>query len=123
MAIVLPLLLLLVFAIGEFGMMYVQWSTLTNAAREGAREGALFRGTSCDAITVKSDIANKVSAYMTSSGINVATVSTTSSGECGGSGNPVTVAATVPYQFAVLPALAGLQSSVTLSANSVMRNE
>jgi len=33
MAIVLPLLLTLMFAIGEFGIMFTQYQTLINAAR------------------------------------------------------------------------------------------
>ena len=51
MAIVLPLLLLLVFGIGEFGVAFTRWNSLTNAVREGAREGVVFR-TPCNAAAV-----------------------------------------------------------------------
>ena len=123
MAIVLPLLLMLVFAIGEFGIAFTQWQTLTNAAREGARTGVLFRGGSCASATVKGQISAIVATYMAASGIQTNSVATTSSGECSGSGTPLTVTAQLPYTFAALPGLAGLESSITLSATSTMRNE
>ena len=123
MAIVLPLLLTLVFAIGEFGIAFTQWQTLINAAREGARTGVLYRGSSCTAATVKTEISTAVNAYMINSGITAGTLTTTSTGECGGAGTAVTVTAQVPYTFAALPLLAGLQSNITLSSTSTMRNE
>jgi Flp pilus assembly protein TadG len=123
MALVLPLLLTLVFAIGEFGIAFTQWQTLINAAREGARTGVLFRGAACVPATVKTDVANTVADYVTKSGIAIGDLTTTSSGECAGSGTELTVTSQVPYAFAALPGLAGLQSSITLSASSTMRNE
>jgi Flp pilus assembly protein TadG len=123
MAIVLPLLLCLVFAIGEFGLMYTQWQTLTNAAREGARQGVVFRGTNCVAGTVQTEIQDAVSTYMVNTGVATASITTTSTGACTGSGTQLVVTAQVPYSFAALPGLAGLQSSITLSATSTMRNE
>jgi Flp pilus assembly protein TadG len=123
MAIVLPLLLTLMFAIGEFGIMFTQYQTLINAAREGARTGVLFRGATCAAATVKTQIATTVNSYMVGSGIQTGALTTTSSGECGGAGTPLVVTSAVPYSFAALPGLAGLQSSITLSARSTMRNE
>jgi Flp pilus assembly protein TadG len=123
MAIVLPLLLMLVFAIGEFGLMYQQWQTLTNAAREGARTGVVFRGTGCAAGTVQTEIENAVDTYMTNTGVSLGAITTTSTGICAGSGTTLQVTAQVPYSFGALPGLAGLQSSITLSATSTMRNE
>ena len=123
MAIVLPLLLMLMFAIGEFGIMFTQYQTLINATREGARTGVLFRGTSCAAGTVKTQIATAVNDYMVGTGIPTGSITTTSSGECAGAGSQLVVRAEVPYAFAALPGLAGLQSNITLSARSTMRNE
>lgn len=123
MAIVLPLLLMLTFAIGEFGIAFTQWQTLTNAAREGARAGVVFRGPACNAATVKTQIQQTVDAYVIASGLSTGAVSTTSNGECLGTGNPLTVNASAPYQFQMLPGLTGMGSLVTLSATSVMRNE
>jgi Flp pilus assembly protein TadG len=123
MAIVLPLLLTLVFAIGEFGLMYQQWQTLTNAAREGARTGVVFRGANCVAGTVQTEIQTAVSTYMANTGVALGAITTASSGVCAGSGTQLQVTAQVPYSFAALPGLAGLQSDITLSATSTMRNE
>jgi Flp pilus assembly protein TadG len=123
MAIVLPLLLMLVFAVGEFGLMYQQWQTLTNAAREGARTGVVFRGTSCASGTVQTEIENAVSTYMANTGVSLGAITTNATGVCAGSGSTLQVTAQVPYSFAALPGLAGLQSSITLSATSTMRNE
>ena len=44
MVFVLPLLILLVFAIAQFGLMFSRWLTLSNAVREGARDGVAFAG-------------------------------------------------------------------------------
>ncbi len=123
MAIVLPLLLMLVFAIGEFGIAFTQYQTLINSAREGARTGVLFRGSSCVAATVKTQISTTVSSYMVASGVPTSAITTVSSGECAGAGTQLIVNTQVPYTFAALPLLAGLQSNVTLSARSTMRNE
>ena len=125
MALVLPLLLILIFAIGEFGVAFTQWQTLTNAAREGARVGVLFRGPSCNAGTVAGEIQQTVDDYVEASGLTTGDVSLTPapSGVCGGSGTPLTVSARVPYEFQMLPGLAGLQPQITLGATSVMRNE
>ncbi len=123
MAIVLPLLLMLMFAIGEFGIAFTQYQTLINATREGARTGVLFRGASCVAGTVKTDISTTVGNYMVAAGVPTGTITTTSTGECAGAGTQVVVTSLVPYTFAALPGLAGLQSDVTLSARSTMRNE
>lgn len=123
MAIVLPLLLMLIFGIGEFGLMFTQWQTLTNAAREGARIGVVFRGASCAAATVQSEITTAVQNYMTNTGVDTATITTTSTGACAGSGTQLQVTAQLPYAFGALPGLAGLASSITLSATSTMRNE
>ncbi len=123
MAIVLPLLLTLIFAIGEFGMMYTQWQSLTNAAREGARVGVVWRGTNCVPATVTTEIQNAVNQYMVNTGVPTSTITTTATGVCTGSGTTLRVSAQVPYAFAALPFLAGLQSSINLGASSTMRNE
>jgi len=125
MAIVLPLLLMLTFAIGEFGVAYTRWQTLTNAAREGARVGIVFRGPGCNAGTVTAEIEQAVERYVAASGIDASDVALTPAptGVCGGTGTPLTVNARVPYQFTVLPGLAGLETDITLAAISVMRNE
>lgn len=48
---ILPIFLILVFAIVDFGMGLYSWITVTNAAREGARLGTV--GATKDAITAR----------------------------------------------------------------------
>jgi Flp pilus assembly protein TadG len=122
MAFVLPLLLLLVFAIGDFGIAYTRWNSLTNAVREGARVGVVFR-TPCNAGAVTTEIQNTVSNFAASAGLDGASIVTTTAGVCGGTGTQLTITATAPYNYIAMSALAGLAPSINLSARTVMRNE
>ncbi len=118
--IVFPLMLLLVFGIGEFGIAFTQWNSLTNAVREGARTGVVFR-TPCDSAAVTNSIETTVSNFANSSGLTG--ITSTVTGACTGTGTPLTVTGTVPYNYIALSALAGLAPSKNLSARTVMRNE
>ena len=122
MAIVLPLLLTVVFAIGDFGVAYTRWSSLTNATREGARAGVVFRAP-CNAAAVQTEIETTLTNFAASSGLDGAGITTTVTGACGGTGTPLTVQATSPHTYLALSALAGLAPTTGLSARSVMRNE
>lgn len=55
-ALVLPLLLLLLFGIVEFGIVYLQYNTIANAAREGARAGIIPPTESCDTACVDAKV-------------------------------------------------------------------
>lgn len=120
--IVFPLMLLLVFGIGEFGISYTRWNSLTNAVREGARVGVVFRSP-CDVGPVTTLIETTVANFANSSGIDTASLTTTVTGVCTGTGTQLTVNATVPYDYIALDALAGLAPSTNLTARTVMRNE
>ena len=122
MALVLPLLLLLVFGIGDFGIAYTQWNSLTNAVREGARVGVVFQ-TPCDPATVTTTIENTVSNFAASSGLNGAGIVTTVTNPCAGTGSQLTVRSTFPYNYIAMAALAGLAPTINLTAQTVMRNE
>ena len=122
MTIVLPLLLLLVFTAADFGVSFTRWNSLTNAVREGALRGGVFRAP-CDTGTIRKFIETTVSDFANSSGIDPANIDTTVNGACAGTGTQLTVTATVPYNYVGLSALAGLAPSTDLSARSVMRNE
>jgi Flp pilus assembly protein TadG len=121
MVFVTPLLMMLMFGIAEFGVAFGQWQTLSNAAREGARAGIVFR-VPCNAGAVHTDIVTAVTIAAASMGISAPNVST-DGGECAGSGTSLEVNATVPYTFQVLPGLSGVPANITLVAKSVMRNE
>jgi len=120
--IVFPLMLLLVFGIGEFGISYTHWNSLTNAVREGARVGVVFRAP-CDAGPVTALIETTVSDFANSSGVDPTNITTAVTGVCTGTGTQLTVTSTVPYDYIALSALAGLAPSTNLSARTVMRNE
>ncbi len=120
--IVFPLMLMLVFGIGEFGISYTRWNSLTNAVREGARTGVVFRAP-CNAGTVTTLVETTVSNFANSSGLDPATINTVVTGACTGTGTQLTVTGTVPYDFIALDALAGFAPSTNLNARTVMRNE
>jgi len=115
-------LLLLVFGIGEFGIAYTRWNSLTNAVREGAREGVVFRNP-CNAGAVTTLIENTVENFSNSSGLDTTSINTTVVGACTGTGTQLTVTSTAPYNYLALSALAGLGPTMNLNARSVMRNE
>jgi Flp pilus assembly protein TadG len=120
--IVLPLMLVLTFAIAEFGISFTRWNSLTNAVREGARVGVVFR-TPCVAGAVTTLVQATVSDFADSSGIDPANITTTVTGSCGGTGSQLTVISTVPYDYVAVAALAGFAPNTNLSARTVMRNE
>ena len=120
--VVLPLMLLLIFGIAEFGISFTRWNSLTNAVREGARVGVVFRSP-CDMGPVETLVKNTVSDFADSSGIDPAEITTDVNGACSGTGTQLTVTSEVPYDFLVLDALAGFAPNVKMSARTVMRNE
>ncbi len=120
--IVLPLMLMLTFGIAEFGISFTRWNSLTNAVREGARAGVVFR-TPCVAGAVTNLVQATVADFADSSGIDPANITTTVTGACGGTGSQLTVTSTVPYDYVAVAALAGFAPSTNLSARTVMRNE
>lgn len=63
MALTLPLLLLVVFGIIDFGFMFQRYESVTNAAREGARLGVLPDYTAAEA-------QNRALDYLRASGLN-----------------------------------------------------
>jgi Flp pilus assembly protein TadG len=67
-ALTLPLLLLLVLGIIEFGFLFQEYEVVTNATREGARIAALMpsAGYSTD------DVKTRVTDYLTASGLKLA---------------------------------------------------
>ena len=70
MVIVLPLLLMILFGIMEFGVVFGRWQTVTNAAREGARTAVMFR-TDCDATAVSTEVKDVVKSYAAGIGITL----------------------------------------------------
>ena len=69
LALTLPLLLLVVFGVFDFGFLFQRYEVVTNAAREGARVGVLPGYALTDA-------ENRALAYLTAGGVGGASVST-----------------------------------------------
>lgn len=77
LALTLPLLLLVVLGIFDFGFMFQKFEVVTNAAREGARVGVLPDYTPTDAV-------NRALQYLDSGGLGGPGVTTVAPGSCGG---------------------------------------
>jgi Flp pilus assembly protein TadG len=124
MVFVLPLLILIVFAIAQFGLMFSRWLTLSNAVREGARHGVTFRGTvaECNAQSpsLTNQVKSKVVSYAQAGGMPLQTSAVTVSGACAGPGTQLTVDATYPFTLNIPFADV---NPVLLSYSSAMRNE
>lgn len=121
--IVLPLLLMLLFATIEFGVLFGKWQTLSNAAREGARTAVVFRR-GCNVAAVTSEVRTRVREYAAPMGITLSDADIAVSGVCGSSDTSSTINIQIPYTFQVLQNLsAGVSPTINLLGRSVMRNE
>jgi Flp pilus assembly protein TadG len=120
---ILPALIVMLFGILEFGVLFYQWQTLSNAAREGAREAIVFRK-NCDASAVQSLIEQTVIDYADSANIAVTPSDISITGSCTGSGEPLRVEVSHDFGFFVLPGfISQLTPTITLVGTSEMRNE
>ena len=123
MVIVMPVLLMMLFAVAEFGVIFARWQTLTNAAREGARTAVVFRAP-CAAGTVDTEVRQVVRDYAAASGITLVDSDIGVSGTCGGLDSDSVVDVSHIYTFVVLPRLAAsLSPDVDLATSATMRNE
>ena len=130
MVIVVPVLFLLLFGIAEFGIAFARWQTLSNAAREGARVGVVFRDpATCNAAVVQAQVATTVANYAALMGMVVGPGSITTTGACAGTGTPVSVQVTFPHSFTVIPNLQNLfgggsvPAVLNIATAATMRNE
>ena len=96
MVAVIPLFLLLMFAIVDFGMGFYSWITVTNAAREGARIGAV----GADSATITQRVQD------TAGSLNNPNLTISVSNAKGASGE--TVGVTVNYQYQLITPLSSL---------------
>lgn len=134
-AIILPLLVLLVFGIIEFGFALYDKAMITNASREGARQGTVYRSDniigSYSPLT-DAQIEDVVKNYLEKSG-KTFLVTFNPAGSSAktvvfplrrDSGDLLYVTVTYHYDFLVLPNfIAKLIGGVDLSAQTVMRME
>jgi Flp pilus assembly protein TadG len=130
-ALVLPMLLLLVFGIIEFGRAWNARQVLTDAAREGTRTMVVSEILPTDASVALAEASIRQGVRMAlargSLDTTAATVITLSGLTKGSrTGTPASVAISYPYRFNTLGKLLKWttgQSNITLRTTFVMRNE
>ena len=115
-AVVVPILIVLVFGMIEFGRLMMVEQILTNAARVGAREGSLPG-------TGTSDVTTAVNNYMTNSGLSGQTTTVSPDPSTANPGDAITVTVSIPFNnVSWLPVPMWLGGK-TLSASVVMAKE
>ena len=128
MAVVLPLLLLVIFAIFETSIAFYRWLNVNSAAREGARVATLDRLT-CNPTLVRSEVDQVVARVLGAAGLAADRLD--AQGLCQPSlpGNPAftDVRVVVEHELAVLPSFGrwfggSLGPTLDLSGRSLMRN-
>jgi Flp pilus assembly protein TadG len=118
-AVVMPILLLIVAGIIDFGMMFRTYEAVENAAREGARVGVLPGYADVD-------VQSRVDAYLTASGLtgtHATTVQNVTVATTAGTFTARSVTLSYTYNFVVLPGFGTKFGSIDLKARSVMRTE
>ena len=128
-ALALPLMLVLVTGVFDFGMAFQQYEVVTNAAREGARLGSLGAGYSSDSIRARVNaycVAARLPGGCPVDQVEVAGESLDVGGQ---SVSVIRVTVSYPHEFAIVgPVLRLINGSlgtgtVTLRATSTMRCE
>jgi Flp pilus assembly protein TadG len=121
-AIVLPLLLMLIFGMIEFSILLYDKAMITNASREGARAGIVYSPTPLTNGEIELMVETNLETHLIS--FDGASKPEVTAGQCTGTGAPLTVTVTYPYNFLVLPNFVqSLSGTLTLSAQTVMRCE
>jgi Flp pilus assembly protein TadG len=120
-ALLLPVLLMILFGIIEFGMIMYGREVVTNATREGARAG-IVQG---PPKRTEPEIIAIATTYLAGTGINTANVTFTVTGEGLVNPNTLTVTATYLYSFLIpyIPTIVGIPDPLTITAQTVMRHE
>lgn len=130
-ALILPVLVIILFGIIEFGILLYDKAVITNASREGARAGTVhvaeFMG--IDDETLKANVKTMVENLLTTSLINLGAPDTTAnvlvdlSSPDPDVDRDLTVTVNYSYDFLVLPNFSGLTGQVNLVGETVMRME
>lgn len=124
MAVAMPLLLLVVMGIVDFGFLFQRYLVLTNAAMEGARVAVLPGYSTADAQA-------RALAYATTGGVpvpvNAEATPVSLPGAYGGSWPGMRITVTHVYRYQYIGPIAGLFGgsfdSVTLTAQSTVRRQ
>jgi Flp pilus assembly protein TadG len=116
-AIVLPVFVLLIVGILEFGRMIMVQQILTNASREGARLACIDGST-------ESNVQTAVTQFLTNASVSGVTVTCTPSTLSSATpGSQITVQTSVPFDQVSWIASSWFATDVTLSSSCMMRRE
>jgi len=130
-ALVLPLLVLLLFGIVEFSLILYDKAIITNASREGARTGILYRYPTPTQAELQASVKDVIDQYCQNRLISLGAASSVQTTVIpGGSnpGDPLAVRVDYNYRFLVLPNFVSSLMSYSsqglpLRAETVMRME
>ncbi|MFA7403997.1 MAG: TadE/TadG family type IV pilus assembly protein [Pelobacteraceae bacterium] len=117
-ALILPFLLLLLFGVIEFGRALFQKNMTVNAARSGARAGAVS-----PAASYTSNINDAVYAVFAQTTLGSSIVTAPQTAPNSGSGVPVTVTVTTKFKTVVPKLLIPLENYTSITASATMRYE
>ena len=124
MALVLPILLLVLFGITEFGLVFVRYQVILSSAQEGARTASLFRP-HCNSDDVYIDVVTSVVSSANRLGMELLEEDITVENACVAGWN-VTVQVTYKHRLDFLAGFLGLlgdDRDLPLTAVVTMRNE
>lgn len=125
-ALVLPIFLLLVLSVIEFGVLFYQYNIVANAAREGARAGIVMETTACSTTCLKDNVisaARAISAGLDLDRLNVDPHLGTTPSIYGTSEVSVTVTYRTHFMTEMLIEAVGGHGDVTLESTATMQRE
>jgi Flp pilus assembly protein TadG len=147
-AVILPLLLLILFGIVEFGFIFYDQALLTNASREGARRAIVYRtDSSNNRIIPSGDVEQAINDYLYSGSdlrlVSFGTDNLTASIDTDSGtttldpdlnpgtnidisvtqGSYILVEVNYDYDFLLLPSIAGIPQTINLTGKTTMRAE
>lgn len=123
-AVILPLLLLVVFGIMEFGIILYNQAVMTNACREGARAGIVAKAPNVTAEEITAIVNDRLDNLIIS-GSGVPAITIVPADTAGAVfGDDLEVAAFLDHEFLLLPGfIPGLPQPLQMAAKTVMKYE
>ncbi len=128
-AIILPLLVVFIFGIMEFGLVFYDKAMVTNASREAARAGIVYRDPPLTVAEMQSVVDSYCGGRLISFGGGPSPTTTVPSGECTNHGDELVINVAYQYEFLLLPDFltafftGGMPGSIDISAVTRMRCE
>jgi len=124
-ALILPLLVLLIFGVIEFGLLFYNQQVITNASREGARYGIVSRVPERRSVAEITQVVNDYcSSNMITFGSETPATAVNPHSLTASFGEDLTVTVTFHYDFLVLPGFVGsLIGGTDLRAETTMKYE